>query len=105
MPLPDPAEAFRQDLIALYLEGACRWSRLLSSDGRHEEARQAAETALRHDPIHEDLVRILYQIQTTQGKAAKARKVMEGYAAALRAEQFSEDEIEEILEAFWTRPA
>jgi DNA-binding SARP family transcriptional activator len=103
MPLPEPAETFRQDLATLYLECACRWSRLLSSDGRHEEARQVAEAALRHDPIHEDLVRSFYEAHIAQGQPAKARKVLDDYAAALRAEQFAEDEIEEILEAFWTK--
>lgn len=105
MPLPEPAETFRTDLIALYLESACHWSRLLAADGRHEEAVKVAAAALHHDPVHEELVRILYGIHTAQSQPVRARKVLEDYAAALRAEEFSEDEIDEILEAFWTRPA
>jgi DNA-binding SARP family transcriptional activator len=105
MTLPDPAEISRQDLAALFLECSCRWSGLLSSDGRYEEARQVADAALRHDPIHDDLVRILYEIHTAQSKPVKARKVLDDYAAALRVEQLSEDEVEQILESFWTRPA
>jgi LuxR family transcriptional regulator, maltose regulon positive regulatory protein len=102
MALPESAEQFRHEISSLYLESACGWSRLLSADGRHEEARGVAEAALRHDPIHEEIVGVLYGIHITQGKPARARKVLKNYAAALRAEQFPEDEIDQILELFWT---
>jgi LuxR family transcriptional regulator, maltose regulon positive regulatory protein len=100
--LPESAEQFRHEISSLYLESACGWSRLLSADGRHEEARVVAEAALRHDPIHEELVGVLYGIYIAQGKPASARKVLQRYAAALRAEQFPEAEIDQILELFWT---
>ncbi|MBI5446785.1 MAG: hypothetical protein HY900_36925, partial [Deltaproteobacteria bacterium] len=60
MILPDPAETLRQELTVLYLDCARRWSGLLASDGRQEEACRTAEAALRLDPINEELVRILY---------------------------------------------
>ncbi|MBI5441531.1 MAG: hypothetical protein HY900_10030, partial [Deltaproteobacteria bacterium] len=63
------------------------------------------EAALRLDPINEELVRILYDIHAAQRAPVKARKVLEGYAAALRAERFPEAEIQETLESFWSKPS
>lgn len=105
MTLADPAEILRQDLLTLFLESSCRWSQLLFSLGRYEKARAITEKALRHDPIHEELIRVLYRIYTQLSHPVKARKVLDDYARALRVEQFSENEIEDILESFWNKPS
>lgn len=105
LPLPESAEAFRQELSALYLKCVRRWSPLLSADGRHAEAEEIAAAALRFDPINEDLVRLLHGICAARNNPVKARQLLEAYAKALREATFSEEEIEEILEAFWTHPA
>lgn len=105
LPLPESAESFRQELSLLYLKCVRSWCPLLTADGRHAEAEEIAVAALRFDPINEDLVRLLHGIYTTRNNPVKARQLLEAYARALSEATFSDEEIEEILEAFWTHPA
>jgi DNA-binding SARP family transcriptional activator len=105
LPLPESADAFRQELSLLYLKCVRCWCPLLTADGRHAEAEEIVVTALRFDPINEDLVRFLHGIYTARNNLVKARQLLEAYARALSEASFSEEEIEEILEAFWTHPA
>jgi LuxR family transcriptional regulator, maltose regulon positive regulatory protein len=103
MPLPDAAEVFRQDLLMLCMESASHWCTLLAAEERYDEAEEIAAKALRHDPINEDLIHAIYELHILQKRPVKAKNVLDDYIRTLRSEQFSEQEIEHILESFWTK--
>jgi len=92
----------QDELSLLYLDVVQGWITLTAAAGRDEEAVAACVEALKVDPIHETITRSLYNLHVRSGNNLDARKVFQNYGNALRENDFSAAEIEEILEAFWT---
>lgn len=90
-----------QELLVLYLKGSCEYSRLLAENEMVTEAIATLRKAIRHEPTHEPLVRLLYDLIIRQGHSHLAHRIVQDYRAALEKEDYPVDDVERILESFW----
>ena len=65
------------------------------------EAIATLKKAIRHEPTHEPLVRLLYDLIIRQGHSHLAHQIVQNYRAALEKEDYPVDDVERILESFW----
>ena len=87
------------ELERLFIESSCRWATILSETGRPDEAEQVLGTAVQQHPTNDDLIRCRYRLHCTSDKPAQAWQVLKQYETALQNEDYSTEEIEEILQA------
>lgn len=90
-----------EQLKALYRESVIRRVEILCKGGERREALNAAEIAVNNDPTDEKFVALLYELHARAGDTVKARKAVRDYEAALRNEEYSEEEIADMRERFW----
>ncbi len=76
----------RERLRQLYLEALERLSAALDARGDHSQAIQYAERLLRHDPLREDVYRLLMRLHDARGDRARAIRVYHACAATLERE-------------------
>jgi len=97
--LSDELIAERQKFTELRLEMVESWSKLLLLDNANEDAESLLQKGLQLDPTREQLVQILYQCYRRQNELAKANKVLDRYRKALLSDEYSTEDVEEIVQA------
>jgi LuxR family transcriptional regulator, maltose regulon positive regulatory protein len=96
----DHAADYREELDLLYVVGMQAWAELLMTAGQTETAEEILLQALRIDRINDQLVKTLCRCHLRSNNPIKARQVIQGYAENLRREDYSHQEIEQILATF-----
>ncbi len=96
----DHAADYREELDLLYVVGMQAWAELLMTAGQTETAEEVLVQALRIDRINDPLIRTLCRCHLRSNNPIKARQVIQGYAENLRREDYSHQEIEQILATF-----
>ncbi|NIA05000.1 MAG: ATP-binding protein, partial [Proteobacteria bacterium] len=92
----DRVRACRGKLSRALSDLAFAWCDLLVRSDRLPKAVQVVEKALRDDPLNDRLYGLLYRLQG-QSSALLARQVLKRFAAVLRAEDYPDDEIAELI--------
>ncbi|GAB6083036.1 hypothetical protein JCM30471_19500 [Desulfuromonas carbonis] len=98
----DLATGYREELDLLFVVGMQNWAELLIDSGQIEAATEILLQALRTDRTNDKLVRTLCRCHLRTNNPLKARQVMQDYAATLRREAYSSEEIDQILATFPT---
>lgn len=98
----DLATSYREELDLLFVVGMQNWAELLLDSGQTEAAIEILLQALRTDRINDKLVRTLCRCHLRNNNPLKARQVVQNYAATLRREAYSSEEIDQILATFPT---
>jgi len=101
-----PSDTFRNDstfsfedlLIATHEKMSLRWSEILIDAERHAEAIPVLSAMLQTNSLSEKGVWLLCRIYQTTSQPLKLRETLEKYTRALRAEEYHEDEIAEMIE-------
>lgn len=96
----DAASVFQDKLEQLYLETSLVFARLMAENNRYEPAIKLLRDALRYEPANDSVVRLLYQMCFAQDRPVPASQVLKHYREALRRENFSEQEILEVVKDF-----
>jgi len=94
----DRIRTFRDTLARTLAQMAQTWCEQLAGAGRLQPAIEFAEKALAADPLNDPLWALLYRLHGRRS-AIQARRILNRFAELLRAEDFSEDEIAELIEA------
>jgi ATP/maltotriose-dependent transcriptional regulator MalT/DNA-binding SARP family transcriptional activator len=92
----DQIRAFRDHLAKTLTQMALNWCGQLAGDNRLQQALDFAEKALRADPLNDSLWALLYRLHGKRS-AIQARQVLNRFAKLLRAEDYPEDEIAELI--------
>ena len=92
----DRIREFREKLSRALSDLAFAWCDLLVRSDRLPKAVQVVEKALRDDPLNDRLYGLLYRLQG-QNSAILARQVLKRFAAVLRAEDYPDDEVAELI--------
>lgn len=93
----DAANIFQDKLEQLFLSSSLTFARLLAHNQRSQQAIKLLLDALRYDPCHDGVCRLLYQLHLDQGNPGQASQVLKQYREALTRENFPELEIQEAL--------
>jgi DNA-binding response OmpR family regulator len=96
----ESAAVFQDEVEQLYLEASQRFARILANSGRHQEAIKLLRYALRYNPTHDGITRLIHLLLLTEGNRVQARQLLDQYARALSREKFSAEEIRGILSEF-----
>jgi len=94
----EAAARYQDELEQLYLEASQRFARILAHGGRYQEAVKLLRYALRYDPIHDGVTRLLFRLLLAENQLTKARQLLDHYAGLLAREKFSTAEISGILD-------
>ncbi len=100
----EAATFWQHDLEQLYLEASLQFACLLAERTRTQEAVKLLRYALRYNPVHDDLTRLLYQLLLALAQQAQARQLLDQYAGLLSREKFPPEEIRKILDGFPAQP-
>jgi ATP/maltotriose-dependent transcriptional regulator MalT/DNA-binding SARP family transcriptional activator len=100
----DQVRAFRDTLARTLAQMALTWCEQLPGTGRLQPAIEFAEKALAADPLNDALWALLYRLHGRRS-AIHARRLLKRFAALLMAEDYSEAEIAELIEAIASAPA
>jgi thioredoxin-like negative regulator of GroEL len=73
---------------------------LLSESKRYQQAAKLLHDALRYDPTNDDVNRLLYQLCIVQDRPQQASQILKHYSEALARDNFTEPEIQEVLQGF-----
>ena len=84
----------------IYLEASQTFARLLAENDRHQQATKLLRDALRYDPTNDGVVRLFYQLCLAQDSPGQASQVLKQYSENLSKENFSTQEIQDILQGF-----
>jgi hypothetical protein len=79
------------------------WCGQLAGTGRLQPAIEFAEKAVRADPVNDALWALLYRLHGRRS-AIQARRVLNRFAELLRAQDYPEDEIAELLAGIASAP-
>jgi ATP/maltotriose-dependent transcriptional regulator MalT/DNA-binding SARP family transcriptional activator len=93
----DHVRAYRNTLVQTLTQMALAWCGQLAAAGRLQPAIELAEKALGADPVSDVLWALLYRLHGRHS-AIRARQVLNRFANRLRAEDFPEHEIAELIE-------
>ena len=96
----DHASDYREELDLLYVVGMHSWAELLLAGGQGPAAEEILLQAMRIDRINDRLVKTLCRCHLRNNNPIKARQVIQGYTETLRREDYSRDEIDQILAGF-----
>jgi DNA-binding SARP family transcriptional activator len=88
--------ALRETLAQALARMAPVWCGQLAGTGRLQAAIEFAEKAVRADPVNEALWALLYRLHGRRS-AIQARRILHRFAELLRAQEYPEDEIAELL--------
>ena len=99
----DRIRAFRDSLAQALTQMALSWCVRLAGANRPQAALDFAETALRADPLNDTLWALLYRLHGRRS-AIQARQVLNRFTKLLRAEDYPEDEIAELIEGIVSTP-
>jgi DNA-binding response OmpR family regulator len=94
----EAAARYQDELEQLYLEASQRFARILAHGGRYQEAVKLLRYALRYDPIHDGVTRLLFRLLLAENQLTKARQLLDHYAGLLAREKFSAAEISDSLD-------
>jgi DNA-binding response OmpR family regulator len=94
----ESAALFQDELEQLYLEASQRFARILADSGRCQEAIKLLRYALRYNPTHDGITRLIYRLLLTEGHRVQARQLIDQYARVLSREKFSAEEIRGIID-------
>jgi ATP/maltotriose-dependent transcriptional regulator MalT/DNA-binding SARP family transcriptional activator len=95
--------AFRDTLALALARMAPVWCGQLAGTGRLQPAIEFAEKAVRADPVNDALWALLYRLHGRRS-AIQARRVLNRFAELLRAQDYPEDEIAELLAGIASAP-
>ena len=98
----DHAADYREELDLLYVVGMQSWAALLLDTGQTQAAEEILLQALRIDRINDLLVKTLCRCYLRSNNPIKARQAIQHYAEALRRENYTRQEIEQIIATFPT---
>lgn len=90
---------YRFESTQLFINASIEWAKILAKTGRIEEAITVAEQAMRYDRFNDAPLSLLYQLHQLNHQPLKAKNVLMRYEDYLRREEFSEEEIQVIIEA------
>ncbi len=93
----DAAITFQDELEQLFLEGCQPFARLVAESERYQSAVKLLRDALRYDPAHDDVNRLLYRLYTAQESPGKASQVLRQYRETLLKDHMPEQEIQNTL--------
>lgn len=96
----ESAAYYQDELEQLYLEASQLFARILAESRRYEEAVKLLRYALRYNPTHDGIIRLLHRLLLTQDHHAQARQLLDQYARQLAREKFSAGEINGIIDEF-----
>jgi two-component system phosphate regulon response regulator PhoB len=100
----ETAAFYQDELEQLYLDVSKQFARILAERGRYKEAIKLLRYALRYNPTHDGLTRLLYQLLLATEQRLQARQLLDHYASLLAREKFSPGEIRSILDEFPGKP-
>jgi len=96
----DAAVVYQDEIEQVYLDASQTFARLLAENNRHQQALKLLREALRYDPTNDGVVRLSYQLCLAQDSPGQAGQILKQYSESLSRENFSEREIQEILQDF-----
>ena len=96
----DAAVVYQDEIEQLYLDASQTFARLLAENKRHQQALKLLREALRYDPTNDDIVRLSFQLCLAEGNPGQAGQILKQYSESLARENFSEPEIQDILQDF-----
>ncbi|TLM65220.1 MAG: response regulator [Deltaproteobacteria bacterium] len=96
----ESAAVFQDELEQLYLEASQRFARILAESRRYQEAIKLLRYALRYNPTHDGITRLLYQLLAADDQRVQAKQLLDQYARSLAREKFSAEEIRSVLGDF-----
>lgn len=91
---------FREELERSFVDSSLRWSEDLIAEGRTTLAAEILTRAMKHDRINDGLVKALCRCHYRSKAHGKVHQVLRQYQEILRKEEYSEEEIEEIMKSF-----
>lgn len=100
----DQVRTFRDTLARTLAQMALTWCEQLAGAGRLQPAIEFAAKALATDPLNDALWALLYRLHGRRS-AIQARRILNRFAELLKAEDYSEAEIAELIEAIASAPA
>lgn len=98
----DQIETFRRELQQAYQFGVVTMAETLEQLQVPLQAISVLEKAIFIDPVHDKSVKKLYSLQILHGIPSTAQAVVEAYREALGIEGYSDQEVNDTLESFWT---
>jgi DNA-binding response OmpR family regulator len=98
------AAYYQDELEQLYLEASQQFALILAESGRHQEAAKLLRYALRYNPVHDGIVRLLHRLLLAQDNQVQARQLLDHYAGLLAREKFTAAEIRGIIAEFPQQP-
>ena len=96
----DAAVVYQDEIEQIYLDASQTFARLLAENNRHQQALKLLREALRYDPTNDGVVRLSYQLCLAQDSPGQASQLLKQYSEALSRENFSTQEIQDILQDF-----
>ena len=96
----DAAVVYQDEIEQIYLDASQTFAGVLAENNRHQQALKLLREPLRYDPTNDGVVRLSYQLCLAQDNPGQARQLLKQYSEALSKENFSEQEIQNILQDF-----
>jgi len=96
----DAAVVYQDEIEQIYLDASQTFARLLAENNRHQQALKLLREALRYDHTNDGVVRLSYQLCLAQDSPGQASQLLKQYSEALSRENFSTQEIQDILQDF-----
>jgi len=96
----DAAIVYQDEIEQIYLDASQTFARLLAENNRHQQALKLLRESLRYDPTNDGVVRLSYQLCLAQDSPGQASQFLKQYSEALSRENFSTQEIQDILQDF-----
>jgi predicted Zn-dependent protease len=96
----DAAVVYQDEIEQIYLDASQTFARLLAENNRHQQALKLLRESLRYDPTNDGVVRLSYQLFLAQDSPGQASQLLKQYSEALSRENFSTQEIQDILQDF-----
>ena len=94
----DAAVVYQDEIEQIYLDASQTFARLLAENNRHQQALKLLRESLRYDPTNDGVVRLSYQLCLAQNSPGQASQLLKQYSEALSKENFSTQEIQDILQ-------
>ncbi len=89
--------SYYDHLLNLMAQIAHRYSVILTESDCTDEAIEITEKALQRCPMDDHLITLLYALYLRSGNMLKAKKLLQQYRQTLRDQDYTQDEIDELL--------
>jgi len=96
----DAAVVYQDEIEQIYIDASQTFARLLAENNRHQQGLKLLRESLRYDPTNDGVVRLSYQLCLAQDSPGQAGQILKQYRESLSRENFSEQEIQDILQDF-----